>query len=386
MTIRKTLIEIQNSLSFEKLEPFKEGTIWSTFGDEERNLFAHLLLMQGEQQLAEGNAQVIESFKTAAEVSCQSPMILFRQGKILSQYKENIRCLNLAIQAFSKAIEQNPLFFEAWIERAHTLILIGMFEFDQTYLTEAKEHFEHVYSFMDITKVDLGQFYNKWGECLYALGKISGEPCDLQQALSKFRLANEYGCEEVEFINEYGQCFAALAMLLRKPEYFEDAFHLFDRAVQYDSNHFDSWFNRACCLQQMFEIHPTQFLEREAEDSFVRAAEINQELSLLWFKWGQLESFVGKIKRDNEKIESSFEKFEKANQLDPNQPGVLCAWGLIQLFLGAQKEDISLIQSAQEKVIRALEIHPEDGQIWYMYGCCLNELGRYFSDLRYLDQ
>jgi tetratricopeptide (TPR) repeat protein len=41
---------------------------------------------------------------------------------------------------------------------------------------------------------------------------------------------------------------------------------------------------------------------------------------------------------------------------------------------------LDLIQAARSKILNSLEIQPEDPDTWYLYGSCLSELARYFSD------
>jgi tetratricopeptide (TPR) repeat protein len=387
-SIRQILIDIQESRSFEKLEPFKQASVWKSFPQEERLLLARLIVMQGALQLAKTDNRVLESFEIASHISSQAPEILYEQGCILSSYSDNIRCLNLASQAFALALQQVPTLSKGWYLRAQVLTAIGLFESDGSYLVEAHQNFEKAQTFLDNSEESINreEFFWKWGFCLASLGKVSGEPLDFHQAITKYRLAYDLGCYDVKFFNDFGHCFAGIGSLLENPEYFGEALKLFNRAILKDPLAFEGWYNQACCIQSLIEFMPHDKLLEQADQSFAQAAEVNPLCSQLWLKWGQLETTIGKIKHDQQKIESSLEKFEKANQLESGHPHILSCWAEAELFLGAQEERLDLLQSAQLKILKSLKIQPEDPDVWYLYGSCLNEFGRYFDDEGHYNQ
>ena len=380
--IRKTLIEIQQSQSFDQLEPFKHPSVWKDMPGEERVLLARLLVLQGAHQLSQGDHQVLASFDIASQISSNNPEILVQQGAILLSHRENMRCLSLASQVFARALEADPSLLQAWILRASALTEIGLFENEASFFNESHQHFEKAFFLLNSSQesIDLADFFWKWGFCLASLGKLSGEPLDFHQSIEKFHRANESGCRSAQFYLDFGHSFADLAALLEKPEYFAEALKLFHQAVNCDLTAFDGWYNQACCLQCLIEFNHHDHLFEEAERSFERAAEINPDSSQLWLNWGQLETTIGKSKRDLRKLESSLEKFSKAYQIDPGHPQILNSWAETVLFLGSQEERLDLLQAARAKILTSLEIHPEDPHTWYLYGSCLNELGRYFNN------
>jgi tetratricopeptide (TPR) repeat protein len=386
--IRKTLIDIQDSQSFERLEPFKQASVWKSFAQEERVLLARLLVLQGAQQLAKGDHQVLESFEIASQISSNASEILYQQGSILSTYRDNIRCLTLACQTLAHALQQDPTICKGWYLRAQVLSDIGLFEGDASYFVEAHQNFERAHVLLDVSLETIAreEFYWKWGFCLASLGKVSGEPLDFLHSIEKYRLAYELGCQQAHFFNDFGHSFADLASLLEKPEYFTEALKLFNQAVRQDSNAFEGWYNQACCMQSLVECGHHEKLLEQAERSFVKAAEINPQSSQLWLKWGQLETTIGKVKHDQQKLEDSLAKFAKAHELEPGHPQILSSWAETELFLGAQDERLDLLQSARAKILNSLEVQPEDSDVWYLYGSCLNELGRYFNDEDYYNQ
>lgn len=386
--IRQTLIDIQETQCFERLEPFKHSAVWSTLAQDERVLLARLLVMQGAQQLAQGSQQVLESFESAAKISSFDPQILYSQGAILASYRENFRCLMLASQAFSHALKQNSDYFDAWYGHALVLMELGRAEGEVAFLLQADKNFEKAETLYDTLEANLpaGELFWQWGRCLASLGQLSGEPLDFHRANGKYALACDLGCQHPDFFIDYGKCYVDLGELLERQDYLGEALKLFNQAIREDQHHFEGWYNQACCLQRILDYKYHDPIVELAERSFVRAVEIQLDHPGLWHKWGRLEATVGKAKRDHQKVAASLEKYARANELEANHPQILSSWAETELYLGAQNEQLELIHSAQSRIIRSLEVQPEDPDAWYIYGSCLNELGNYFLDEDYYFQ
>jgi tetratricopeptide (TPR) repeat protein len=383
----KTLIEIQEKESFEKLEPLKSSDLWIQMTAEERDLFAFLLNKQGAQLLAIGDLKVLENFNLAVQVS-PSPLICEEQGLIFALYPENIRCLNLAHAAFTQATERDSSLFTAWYHGAQVLVRLGLFDGEGHYFLQANQKFETAADLLDDQRsnVTKDKFYWQWGFCLTSIGKYSGEPLDFYKATNKYRMAADSGCQEVEFFNNYGHALVDLAALLDRQEFLLEALELFTRAIDKAPESFDGWYNQACCLHRLAEVTTQDDYLIKAYESFAKAAAIDQFHSQLWLKWGQLESMLGKVKRDVKKIESALEKLAKANELEPDQSTSLSCWGETELFLASHYERLDLIYSAKAKIVKSLELQPDKSDNWYLYGSCFNELGRYFSEEKYYQQ
>lgn len=391
--IRKSLLEILDSQTFDRLEPFKKSEVWHAFTDDDKNLFARLLVMHGAVQLAQGNQQALQSFEYAAQVSLQNPEILYQQGSILSSYRDNIRCLNLASQSLTKALEKDPQFCRGWILQSQILFDIGLFEGESSYFIEADRCFEKAFQLLDEVDSAISdapivkeEFFWKWGICLASLGKTSGEPLDFHRAIEKFRYAQELGCFDQKFLNDFGCSLIELGELIEKSDCFSEALLLFNQATRQAPDVFEGWYNQACCFQSLIDFKGDSKWIEQADNSFIKAIELHPNSSQAWLKWGQLDMAVGRIKHDPQLLEGSFLKFERALQLEPDHPEILSHWAESELCLGAQEERLDLIQSARQKILMSLEIQPEDPMLWYLYGSCLNELGSYFSDEDYFNQ
>jgi tetratricopeptide (TPR) repeat protein len=382
-SVQKKLIEIQENQAFDCLDSFKDAKIWSTMTKEERNLFALLLLRQAAQQLQQGEGKVLDNFALAAKVSEDEPQIFYQQGLIFVSYPENSRCLDLACEAFARAVEKNPQFLMAWYQWGNACVSLGVLNAELHYFTEANSKYEKASILFDVTlEQEIGREVLEWkrGICLALLGGHSGEPVDYMQAISHYRQAANLHCQESEFFNDYGHAVADLAFLVDRQELFIEAAQIFDEAIKRDAAWPGSWYNRASCMLRLCEINPQEEYFEQANQCLERAAELDPENYQIWLRWGQLESSLGKFKRDHKILESSLEKFSRANELEANHATILRCWAEAELFLGSHQERLELIQAAKQKIIKSIELHPEAPDAWYIYGASLNELGNYFEE------
>lgn len=388
-SIQKVLTDILDSKDFDELESLIPSSVWSKFSQEEKKLLAQLLVMRGASQLSQGGQQAQESFNMANQISGNAPEILYQQAAALSLYRENIRCLTLALQSLEHALEQAPDLIKGWILRADILIDMALFETDSSSLNQSDDSFKKAFSLLCEQRADSypkEHFFWRWGVCLASLGRNSGEPIDYYNAIAKYREALALECHDEKFFNAFGNCLAELGALLDKSDYFIEAFLMFNRAVREKPNDFEGWFNQACCIINLAEFNEYSNLLEQAERSFVRAAEIDSKCSLLWLKWGEFEALLGKVKQDPEILEASLLKFKEAYELEPHQHKILSSWGECELCLGVHEQRLDLIHSAQARILKSLRVDSSDPHVWYLYGSSLNELGCYFSEEGYYHQ
>lgn len=386
--IQKTLIEIQQSQNFDKLDSLKDFQTWTQMSEEEKDLFALLLLRQGALLLERGDGRVLDSFALAAQVGAQSPSIFYQQAVILSAHFENSRCLQLANQALQKATESNPSYFEAWYHAANVCVIRGLLHGESHFFIEGNENYEKAAALLSSSPdhIRLEEFYWKWGTCLFLVGKHSGEPVDFYTATNQYRVAQDLGCHEPGFYTDYGSALTDLGTLLKRKEIFYAALKLFEQATYKDPTFYEAWYHQGCCLLRLIELIFQDDLFLQASHCFERAAALDPEQSHLWMYWGRLESNVGKLKRDEKLLESSLAKFAKSAILEPDNSVNLNYWAETELFLGTYQERIEFVDAAKSKIITSLKINSENTDSWYIYGACLNEYGQYFEDSQYFKQ
>lgn len=387
-SIQKMLLEIQESGSFELLEKLRKVDVWGQMAPNEKELFSFLLLKLGTQQLQSGDLKVLNTFSLAAEVA-PSFSIYYQQGLIFMAHSENVRCVEWAIQSFEKAIKYSPDSTLGWYAWADACAALGKANDELYYLMESDKKFakavDLLYASEDI-EISKEEFHYKWGNCLFFLGKNSGEPVDFHRAINQYRIALDLGCNNISFFNNYGQALCELGSLLERKEFYQEGLKFFEKIIEADSSHVEGWHNLAVCLLRLNELSGYETFFEQASLCFERAVGLDPTNSHLWLKWAILDTGFGKIKRSRHRLEESLVKYAKAHELEPECPFVLSHWADVELFLGSNQENIEFIHSAKNKILKSLEIQRENPDSWFIYGSCLNELGRYFEEEKFYYQ
>lgn len=379
--LEKRLQEILAVEDFDRLIPFTESTYWPTMTSTERDLLAILFVTQGESQLKSGDIKAFNSFELASKVAPKNLTVFHRQAMALAAQNHNMRCLNTACNAFQEVVALDPLFFDDWVSWGNTLVRIGVFQGEAIYFQEAHQKFLKAEACASLTdQPKLAECYWQWGVCWHFLGQLSGEACDFHLALEKYGQSAERGLQAVDFWNDFGDAVVELSGLIGRKELLFEAADIYKDAIHSTPDHFQSWFSLACCFQRIYEYNHEEDYFNFANDSFTQAEELNADSLDLWLFWGQLFVDHGKSKHDVESLQISFEKFAKADACEQNHSVVLRHWGEALMLCGAYAERGELLREAETKIVQSIEIHPESPESWYLYGCCLNELGRYFIE------
>lgn len=383
----KKLQDMLANEDFSSLDSLKDADSWSAMTTSERDLLAMLFVIQGHKQLKQGDSKVFDSFEIASKIAPTTPIIFFRMGMILALHTKNMRCQMLASEALQTAVTLNPNFFEGWSTLGCVLINMGMNQSDFSLFHDAHQKFEIAEKLLsDVSIEKQAELYWQWGNCWAFLGKMSGEAHDFHVALSKYRQASEMNIKFAEFWQQYGDALAEMAILMGKTEMFLEASELFRNAIKISPDSFQGWLGLACSYQRLFEFFRDATYFDLANESFTKASEINTDLVDLWLNWGILLAESGKSRNEIDHFYLSFEKFARANACEDNHAVVFSRWGEAQMFCGAYTEKIELLREAETKIIKSLEIQSDNADTWYIYGSCLNEIGRYFSDADYYKQ
>lgn len=92
-------------------------------------------------------------------------------------------------------------------------------------------------------------------------------------------------------------------------EQYEKAIAAFDKAIEFDTDHFETWFNKAAILHRLERYE-------EAIASYTKVIEINPDYSDAWFNRGLIFEY------HLENHTSALENYDKATELDPENPDV----------------------------------------------------------------
>lgn len=381
LSLQKKINEIILSQDIQNLEIFEDSTFWEKISKEEREKLSFLFIKRGEIQLQNGQGKGIDSLSLAERLAPFSHEIFYKKGLVLSNQSENVPCLNLACQAFMAAVSLSPNFFEGYHEWGNALVKLGKIHGESNFFHEASEKFQEAHRHFPLIAAGAHEdFYWNWGQCCHLQGKLSGEADDFNRALEQFENAMKAGVQSAEFWNDYGEAVSEFAFLLGRKESLFDAINFFQNSIKSSPDYFPAHLNLACVLEYIFEIYGDEKYYLTAHEAFEKASLLETRNLNLWLKWGQLHLAYAKIYRDIDRLQTCFEKFSLADACESDNAHVLMRWAEAQLLYGSHQERVDLLRAAERKIVLSLEILPENSESWYIYGTCLNELGRYFQD------
>jgi tetratricopeptide (TPR) repeat protein len=381
LQLQKKLREILLSQDDQKLEFFEDAKVWEDLSMEEREQLALLFIKRGEKQLNNKEAEGINSLNLVEQLAPHSHHIFYQKGKVLSSQQMNVPCLNAACSAFKHALSLRTDDFDAIHRWGMTLTYLGKIQGENAYLYEAAQKFEDAHRLItDNDVLSKGEFFWNWAQCWYYQGKLSGEADDFRHSLTHYREAEKCGIDSPEFWNDFGESMTEFAFLLGRKEYLFDSIKYFLKAVNLSSKFYPSMLNLACALGYAFEIDGDHEYFKLSHEAFEKAAELENHDVILWLKWGHLHLANAKIFRELDRLQTCFEKFALADACDGDNPFVLMRWAEAQVLFGGQQERVDMLRSAEQKITRSLKHIPDNPESWYIYGICLNELGRYFQD------
>jgi len=381
---KKVLEEILNSHDFDRLGDFVDASQWTDMSQDERELLGFLFVLQGEKQLENGDNKVFESFKLANKIVPNCPMMMARQALALADQTHNVFCLKASTRIYKKIVEAQPDFFDAWYQWGNVCVLLAIHSDAEKDFKKALAKFEKAEELSsNKNKEDLSGFYRDWGLLWYHFGKLSGEAFDFRQALKFYQKAIKLGFNAYDLWSDYGNCLIELSSLLNKPELIIEAVEMYWRSVRKKPDFFEGWMDLATSLKVLYNLHPLDAYYSLSMEAFEKAAKLEPQNGALWIKWGQLQAFRGKTTKDFEALCDSCQKYETADICESNHPQILSSWAESLVCIGDWTDDLEALRLAEEKIIKSLEIQPKNTRAWCLYGNCLNELGRYFSDNEY---
>ncbi len=382
-SIKKQLEEISRTEGYDRLEAFRGETSWSGLADGDRELLALLFVEKGKKELEQGSQEVLTSFSLASKIAPNSALVSYRQGVSFALYADNLRCLVLSSELLEQATLLDPKCFDAWHARARVLMRLGATQEEAHYLREAEECFQQAFQLTDGMPEE---FFCNWGLCWCLIGKSSGEAYDFWVAVEKYREAIHRGMDLPVMWNDYGAVLGHLAALLRNQEMYYESAACYQKSVERASEFYQGWTNLATACLTLFDLYGLEEDFSRGDAAFARAISLDATHADDWSRWGALLAMGAKRLNRADLYEISAAKYEQADALQPDTPPILSGWAEAQMLCAEREESLDLLKAAQNKISRCLELEPANSRYWYLYGCIFVELGRYFSEERYLLQ
>lgn len=372
---------------FKQLQAYAKPAIWKKLKPDERELLALLFVKQGEQLLQKEKEGASESFSQALLIAPKNPTILFHQALVYAAQGQRSQHLYEAAQALEKAVELDPSFNNAWHSWGNVLVRLGLLHDQITFFYQADQKFRQAQAVHPPrTDESLSTLLWHWGVCWYHIGISSGEASDFSNALEKFRQAASCGCNVGAFYNDYGNVLVDFGCLMARPELLLEAIENYKKFTSQTPNADEGWLNLACTYQKLYDATGSQDYFEESKIAFEHALRLKPDSALAWQSCGELYASAGKSRHDLDLLSKSFEKFQKAHQLDPENPQLLLHWGGAQVMMASHIEDLPMLREAEKKIDLAMKDLQHDPDAWYVSGVCCSELGHYFNAQEYYEK
>jgi tetratricopeptide (TPR) repeat protein len=386
--LKKILEDILQKETFEKLRDYANPNMIKSMSSEEVELLAEGFLNQSKKNL-EGHEidKALEALDNVSQLAPNNLKLMMKQVSMLRSNPNNKLFLLRASKLLEEITQIEPKHFEAWSSWGTILLNMGILTKDIGFLYDADSRFKTAFGFwMPPINKQEAEFFWHWGLCWQMIAKHSGEATDYTKAIGKYKQAVEDGLNDPRFWNGYGNALYDLAELITRSEMILDAIECYRKAITGQPMFPEAWFNISSCYFRMYQNTMQEEYFHLSNTSYEEASHQDPTNPIVWYKWGLLSLYAGKVIRNETLIKNAIERFELADKLEPSNSLFLSAWAESNMLIGSQQEKIDSLKEAEQKIIEALEISPEEPYYWYVYGTTLNEIARYFGDEKYYKQ
>lgn len=252
---------------------------------------------------------------------------LLNQGKTLIELHRYEEALGI----LEKAIQIDPKYPQAWVERGEALSKLQKYE-------EALRSYDEALKI----KSDYSQAWHYRGIVLEKLKRY-------EEALSSQDKA-------VAIQPNYPEAWHQRGVVLDKLQRYQEALSSLDKAVEIKPNYSESWYNRGIVLNK-FQRY------KEALEALERAVELQPAYGEAWVEIG---STLGQLQKYNDAIAS----FDKALELKPDSAEAWAGRGYALTKLKRYEEAIACLE-------KAVQLKQDYAEAWYNRGVVLEKLKKY---------
>jgi tetratricopeptide (TPR) repeat protein len=115
-------------------------------------------------------------------------------------------------------------------------------------------------------------------------------------------------------------------------------------------------------------------------EKYQRAIELDPKYANAFRNWGSAISDLAKLKNDENLYPQSFKKYKKAIDLDSKQADTFYNWGSAISDLAKLKNDENLYLQSFEKYKKAIELDPKHASAFYNWGNAILGLAKLKND------
>lgn len=391
--IQKTLNDILQTQSFDRLTSFVEAESWNVMNQDEKKLLAKLFVMAAERELKQPTsldpiAAAKKSFTTALNLAPNDPIIWYRRGLAFS-LQDIPSLLEEGSLCFEKAISLKETFFDAWYAWGNVLVRRGVVLNEPSFFSQAEEKFKKAESLLEHVD-EQNEFYWHYGLAYFMIGRHSGEAIDLHQAVRCYRKARDLGLARLDFYNDFANALVELSLLINCQELLFEAIELYLHSLDTNDPSQDSareiavrYCNLGACYQYLFEFHHEETFFKQAQECFANATKHNANFGNAWAFWGYLLLYAAKLWQDVTFLESCLDKFSRLADFCEDKPMLLARMSEAFSIYGSHHEDLKYLTDADEIAKAAIEAGSDVPYTWSSAALANLEMGRYFGDDKY---
>jgi len=261
----------------------------------------------------------------------------------LGRYEEAIDCYN-------KALEINPEYKEAWVNKGKVLAIDTYFELTSGNL----EKYEEVIDCYDkAIEIDPGyiEAYENKGNALDILGKY-------EEAIESYN-------KILEINSRYKKVWLNKGIIFSKLEKFQEAVECYNKALEMDPEYKEAWVYKGSAMGSLRKF-------KEALQCFDNALEIDNKYIDAWLEKGMALYML-------EKSEEAIACFNTVLKMNPRDENAWYGKGIVFDQLKNYEEAIKCYENI-------LEINPWDADSWYYKALDLEFIGKYKEAIKCYDK
>ncbi len=311
--IEQEIKKLRNQISFPSLSEAPSEELKKKLNDYEKRI------------------ELLERFGTSLQATDY-----FTQG-VNFYYKDKYE---LALQSFKKAIEIEPDYVEAWMNKGVALNKIGL----------------HAKALIALKKaIELAPNYAEaWLNKGVALDKL-GLHVDALKTIDK----------AIELKPDCSKAWYNKGVELEKLSHHKEALKTFERTIELDHNYTKAWYNKGVALAKLN-------LHEKALKALEKAIELDPNYAEAWYNKGVA---LGKLGLH----EDALKAFDKTIEINSN---FINAW----VNKGAVLGSLSLHEKALKALEKAIELAPNYAEAWYNKGIALDKLDLHEDALKAFDK
>jgi len=337
------------------------ATYWAAKG----SAFSFLAL--GTNNLSYYN-ESLEAYNKAVQIDPENPWTWDQIGSTLLQLKR----YNESLEARDRAIESINS-YQGYLPVSNTEMLSSIWAGKAFTLQEAGRMDESIAAFDKSLQINPGNYeaYMMKGRALKAMGKYneSTHACSIGSNQPPVVFKQENGSNAIQ--ENTADYWFDKGYELFNQESFKEAVDAFNRSIEIDPQHFDSWLYKGAALKMLaFKFYGQNRIGvfEESLKAYDRALEINPNNASAWtFKGDALDNMAWSTD-DPSRFNQSLQAFDKALELDPKDAGTWHAKGVTLIHFaqykegraGSRTEDVEdTLNEALSDINKAIEINPE---------------------------